>query len=235
MKNLYVIHTSPKRIDFVQGYMIPCFERYGIKDIIVWNDVKMEGQLQAWTKCAEWIVMNKPDYEGTWHLEDDVVPCKNFKAIADSVSAEGIIVQGFVTNNPFADFKGKTGKLPVQCLPYGMQCIYIPNFYLKGFIYFVDKYVNTGLYHKRQYDCGTLYSDNVFRGLVRKYCKDSCVNILEDCMVEHIDYLIGGRSIKKQKFTDRRAIKFDNYEEVELLKRWVEQEGKYGQTEKGNR
>ena len=223
MKNLYVVHTSPKRINFVQEYMIPCFKRYGITDIIIWNDEKMEGQLHAWTKCAEWIVLNKQEFDGTWHLEDDVIPCKNFKTISEDKAKDGIIVQGFTTNYKFADFKGKTGIVSVKDLPYGMQCIYIPNFYLKGYIYFVSEFVNKGAYKKRQYDCGTLYSDNVFRGFLRKYCRNAVVNVLDNCMVEHIDYLIGGRSVK-QTSVDRKATKFDNYEEVELLKEWRENE-----------
>lgn len=211
--------------------MEPCFRRYGVEDIIVWNDEEMTGQLTAWTDCAAWIATNRKDYIGTWHLEDDVIPCKDFKTISETVIGEGnMIVQGFITDNPFSDFKGETGILPVRYLPYGMQCLYIPNDYLKGFIYFADNYVKPGLYHKRQYECGTLYSDNVLRGMMRKYYPNAMVNILEKCMVEHIDDMIGGRSIRKQAYTKRKARSFDNLEEVEQLRKWVKAYGYNGQT-----
>lgn len=224
MANLYVIHTSPKRIKFVNEYMVPCFKRYGIQDIIVWNDEQMIGQLNAWTDCARWIVSEKNEYRGTWHLEDDVVPCKNFKTLSEQLSGKSIVVQGFITDNKFFGFKGETGILPFQYLPYGMQCIYIPNLYLKGFIDFVDTFVKTGMYRKKQYECGTLYSDAVFRTFMKRYYKDTLINNLDDCMVEHVDYLIGGSSVRKQKDTKAKARKFDNYEEVERLERWLAQE-----------
>lgn len=230
MRILYAIHTSPKRFDFVKEYMFPCFWRYGVRDIAVWNDESMHGQLSAWVDCAKWIMQEKANYDGTWHLEDDVVPCKKFKEISEDLAADGIIVQGFTTECRFADFKGKTGVLPVEYLPYGMQCTYIPNRYLDGFISFTDNYVKTGLYKKRQYDCGTLYSDNVFRGFMRKYHKGDMVNVLDNCMVEHVDYLIGGRSVGKQPKVDRKARKFDNYEEVRRLERWINKERYNGET-----
>lgn len=228
MKVLYVIHTSPKRIDFVNEYMLPCFERYGIRNIEVWNDEKMQGQLNAWTECAWWIALNKGDYDGVWHLEDDVVPCKKFKEISEALAKQDIIVQGFTTNCRFTGFKGRTGIVPLDDLPYGMQCFYVPQRFLKGYLYFIDKYVKTKLYKSRQYDCGTLYSDNVFKGYLKRFYPNIIVNILENCMVEHIDYLIGGRSVKGEK-TDRRACRFDNYEEVERLKEWIK-EVDYGKT-----
>lgn len=227
--SLYVIHTSPKRIKFVNEYMVPCFKRYGVENIVVWNDEEMEGQLTAWTKCAVWIL--EQGYKGAWHLEDDVVPCKRFKEISEGLELENRIVQGFITENRFFDFKGKTGIVPVHDLPYGMQCMYIPELYTLGFVYFMKRFVEKGLYRKGQYERGTLYSDDVLRGLLRRECKKDFVNCLDDCMVEHIDYLIGGRSVPKgAKEGNRTARKFDNYEEVERLKEWVRETDYNGKT-----
>lgn len=209
--------------------MIPCFKRYGIKDIQVWNDEEMKGQLKAWNDCAWWILINKGDYDGVWHLEDDVIPCRNFKNISEQLAMQDIIVQGFTTECIFTGFKGKTGLISVNDLPYGMQCFYIPQKYLVGYLYFVDKYVKTRLYKSKQYDCNTLYSDNVFKGYLKRFYPNEKVNVLDDCMVEHIDYLIGGRSVRRKK-TDRRARKFNNYKEVEHLKEWIEKEDYNGTT-----
>ena len=232
-KILYVIHTSPKRIDFVKKYMIPCFKRYGIENIKVWNDVEMIGQLRAWTDCARWIISEKSDYEGTWHLEDDVIPCKDFKALSETLPQTADIIQGFITENKLFDFNGKTGVTSVKDLPYGTQCIYIPNRFLQGFVKFFDEVVSTGDYRARQFNCGTLYADNVFRGYMRRYHNDVTVNNLDSCMVEHIDYLIGGRSVKKQVLHDTKARKFDNYYEVVRLKVWTDfiREAENGKTE----
>lgn len=240
MKILYVIHTSPKRIDFVNKYMIPCFKRYGIKDIYVWNDEKMIGQLDAWTDCARWIVEEKSDFCGTWHLEDDVIPCKEFKRLSESLPAMAEIIQGFITENKDFDFNGTLGVSTVKDLSYGTQCIYIPNSFLKGFIQFVDEYVKTYNYRAGQYRRGTLYADAVLRAYLRRYHKDATICNPDSCMVEHIDYLIGGRSVKKQKLYTTKARKFDNYYEVERLKIWTDvflkpnKENSDGKTENRN-
>lgn len=213
--------------------MIPCFKRYGVEDIIISNDEKMIGQLNAWTDCARQIINEKFDYDGTWHLEDDVVPCKNFKELSENLPETADVIQGFITDNKLFDFNGTTGITGIENLPYGTQCIYIPNRYLKGFIRFVDEYVKTGNYRARQYNCGTLYADAVFRTYMRKYHKNATVNNLDSCMVEHVDYLIGGRSVKKQVLHNTKARKFDNYYEVERLSIWADvfiKGGKDGKT-----
>lgn len=229
-KVLYVIHTSPKRIDVVNGFLVPCFKNYGIQNIVVWNDSIMKGQLDAWTDCARWILEQK-EYRYTWHLEDDVIPCKMFKEISETVMDDDMITQGFITDYIYAGFKGKTGFLSLKDMPYGMQCIGIPNKYLNGYVQFVDEYVKNGLYRKRQYDCGTLYSDNVFLGYMKKYHSNVLVNVMGDCMVEHIDYLIGGRSVRAKNEGIRKAVRFDNREEVERLKEWSKRRNTSGKTE----
>ena len=202
--------------------MIPCFKRYGIENIVVWNDAEMIGQLNAWTDCARWILKEKSDYDGTWHLEDDVVPCKQFKALSEELPATADIIQGFITENKDFDFNGTTGIASVKDLPYGTQCIYIPNSYLQGFIAFMDNIVKTGKYRAGQYNRGTLYADAVLRAYLRKYHRNITINNLDSCMVEHVDYLIGGRSVKKQVLRNTKARKFDNYYEVERLSIWTD-------------
>ena len=220
MNILYIIHTSPKRINFVKKYMVPCFKKYGINNMIVWNDEDMIGQLNAWTDCARWILLKKSDYIGTWHLEDDVLPCQNFKELSEKLPETADVIQGFITENKDFDFNGTIGLSTIKDLPYGTQCIYIPNAFLDGFVKFFDEYVKTGNYRARQYNCGTLYADAVLRAYLRRYHRNATLNNLDSCMVEHIDYLIGGRSVKNQKLHNTKARKFDNYDEVKNLELW---------------
>ena len=106
----------------------------------------------------------------------------------------------------------------VRELTDGTQCIYIPNRYLAGFIQFYENDIKTGLYRKRQFEKGTLYADASFKGYLARFHKNDKIRIMSDCMVDHIDFLIGGSSMNvKRTGKTSRAFSFDNNEEIELL------------------
>lgn len=223
---LYVIHTSPKRTEFVNEYMIPSFLEQGIKPI-VWNDAEMVGQLPAWVDCAKWILENYNIYDGTWHLEDDVVLCKDFRKKTEELSNRTNIVQGFRCKWFSKNLYELTGMQPVKNLMPGSQCIFIPNYYLIDFVRFFDEKIKTGQFLKSEWDRGVLYSDNAFKRYLKKNFPDAEINQLEDSLVDHVDYLLGGSSMNvNREHLVCRAVKFDNCEEVLRL------EGVYAGREK---
>ena len=74
----YLIHTYPKRLWYVEQYLIPSMLAQGIDkaSIIVYNDVNKEGNLLS---CMKAFASVNNDDNGTWHLQDDVLICKDFK------------------------------------------------------------------------------------------------------------------------------------------------------------
>lgn len=221
----YVIHTSPKRIDFVNKYQVPILIKYGIneKDIVVWNDTEFKGQLKAWLECAEEILKTDSIYDGCWHLEDDVVPCKDFLNLT-SQPPQNDIVQGFRCKE-FDDHYDCIGKQPIDKILYGSQCIWIPNVYLKSMLKMFEEEVLTGKRRKPLYDAGKFYSDTLLKCAMNKYHKYTFVYNLENSLVDHIDYLIGGSSvgvIRSKKIC--RAIKFDNQEEIDKLEQKLKED-----------
>lgn len=56
-------------------YLLPSFRRQDIQDVSVRCDTKRVGNLKS---CME-IFASMPEEGGTWHLQDDVLLCRNFK------------------------------------------------------------------------------------------------------------------------------------------------------------
>ena len=74
----YLIHACPRRMWYVEEYLIPSMLKQGIAkgDIRVYNDKEGEGNLRA---CMKAFALCEGIPGGTWHLQDDVCICRNFK------------------------------------------------------------------------------------------------------------------------------------------------------------
>lgn len=208
----YLIHTMPKRLWYVNKYLIPSMVKQGIqKDQI---RVYCDSGIGCLESCMEAFKSVGNNYEGTWHLQDDVIVCHDFKEQTEKL--DNGIVCGFCCKY---DNPEDTGIVPVQKMWWSFPCIRIPNNiayecatwyyrYLKGNTIY-DEYLKSGV-----------NDDWVFRHYVWDYYKDMAALNLVPNLVDHIDYLIGGTVNSSKRIVQIRS----KYWEDEYLVNQLEEE-----------
>ena len=183
-----MIHAIPKRMWYVENYLIPSMTAQGIArdSISVYNDEKHEGNLRA---CLNAFMSVPDDSEGTWHIQDDTVICKNFKARTEMFDFG--LVCGFSTE--LYDGTGHTGAVKIQDMWFSFPCIRIPNQYARECAKWVDESIIGNPVYKDYWKNGK-NDDWAFRLYLKTFHKDECAINIAPNLVDHIDYLIGGTS-----------------------------------------
>lgn len=210
----YLIHTYPKRIWYVNGYLIPSMIKQGINlsDISVYNDEKREGNLRA---CLSAFRTLSDPQEGTWHLQDDVIICHDFKERSEAFD-EGLVC-GFSSQMYDGDIEANKGYVDIQKMWFSFPCIRIPNDWAIECAEWLDKYIiGNPVYN--QYTKDGVNDDWAFKLYVKEIHKGSKVLNLAPCLVDHIDYMIGGGSGVKQRKRPVRAQYWEDDYLVEELK-----------------
>ena len=208
----YMIHACPQRIWYVNGFLVPSMLEQGIekKDVIVWNDTKQKGCLVS---CMEAFSERGKCKDGTWHMQDDVIICKDFARRTVELE-KNMIICGFACEK-FESSVGSTrigswGDHRVQQMWYSFQCIYIPDYLAKEC---AEWFFNEAI-HRKEYERMILerkYDDEFFRMfMLEKHGRKRALN-LKPNLVDHIDYLIGGTIVNKQRtYKESRAYYFED-------------------------
>lgn len=220
----YLIHCCNKRLWYVNDYLIPSLVEQGI-DIIVYNDENNDGNLTSWYKSCQYVRDNLELYDGCWHLQDDVLICKDFKERTKNPPLNDIVC-GYVGKFDIEDGHDLKGKQNISCMPYSFQCIWIPNRFIYGFVNWFEREVISGkrmqFYYKRN-----KYDDFFFKKFMTMEHKYTFSYALEENLVEHIDYIIGGAIVNPymlRKKLNNTAVNFKDKDLVEKLK--IEMEGR---------
>lgn len=189
----YMIHAVPKRMWYVEDFLVPSMLEQGIdKDnIIVYNDSEHLGNLKA---CMKSFSMAGDDDGGTWHLQDDTLICKKFKILTESLDFG--LVCGF--SSEMYDGPGRIGAISVQDMWFSFPCIRIPNQYARECSEWVNTYIIGNPVYKAFWEKG-VNDDWAFRSYLREFHKKECAINLAPNLVNHIDYLIGGGTGKGQR------------------------------------
>lgn len=220
----YMIHSCNKRLWYVKKYLIPSMIKEGIpeEDIILWNDDNGIGNLKSWVKSCEYIRDNLPMYDITWHMQDDVIICKNFKERTQNPPPNDLTC-GFRCKNFNSVSYNKLGKRPLKNFLWGLQCVSIPNYLINHFVLWFYTYVVRDGHNAKRYSQNKFDDYFFLRFLQLNYPFTQCYN-LEWSLVDHIDYLLGGTAIENQFHNSNinRAVKFDNNEAVEKLQKELE-------------
>ena len=221
----YMIHTYPKRLWYVQEYLIPSLLKQGIKEeqIIVYNDDKKEGNLLAclssFSLCSNYV----DKCEGIWHLQDDVIICKDFK-IRTEMYDKGIVC-GFSSRRYDGDRRDKKGQVVREKMWFSFPCIRIPNKYAIECSIFVKENIIGNPVYEKFWKSGR-NDDWAFRKFLEiKYPKCTAINLCPN-LVDHIDYLIGGGSGGKRKVIVNSQYFKDKYI-VDMFKREMIEKGIY--------
>ena len=186
----YLIHAYPKRLHYVREYLIPSMLKQGINkaDIAVYNDDKGLGNLKA---CMEAFAGVPDDDGGTWHLQDDVLICKDFKERTEWYD-HGLVC-GFSSLKYDGDIEDRKGAVPRDKMWFSFPCIRIPNKWARECADWVTKYIIGNPVYEKYWKDG-VNDDWAFRTYLKEFHKDCVALNIMPCLVNHVDYIIGGSS-----------------------------------------
>lgn len=213
----YVIHTYPKRLWYVTQYLVPSMERQGIKpsDILILNDNNGYGNLQAFIHSLDYLD------EDCWHLQDDILISKEFKKKTEVLGRINTVVNGFCHYDFNEGCILHKGFAKTKFMYLSFPCIFIPKDIADSFYKWALKQ-ETKKKYKEIFDSGK-QDDKLFYEYMQT--QDYEIYNCYDCLVDHVDYLIGGSSINPRDHQVRAMYWNENELNIELEER-LKKEGK---------
>lgn len=205
----YIIHTCPKRLDYVEKFLVPSMQEQGCENIQVVVDKKGKGSLLAYIDSF----LELPEQGGTWHLQDDVIICKDFKQRTQLYNSG--IVCGF--SSEMYDGNKPAGIVDVKDKWFSFPCIRIPNKIALAWAKWTKTYVIGNRVYTKFWEDGK-NEDWVFWQYIKDYYKDLKINNLAPNLVDHIDWLIGGSTGHRNRTGVCRSQYWQNEDLVEKLK-----------------
>ena len=208
----YLIHACLEREWYVKEYLVPSMVAQGIKtgNINVYVDRKRDGCLKSFVEsgklCTE---------RGTWHLQDDVIISQHFKERTEQY--DNGIVCGFTCRYDKVPKPGLTKSK--EEMWWSFPCIRIPDNIMNEFVTWADTDMWTNPEYER-YVSAKKYDDYMFKVFLEKYYNNYEVLNLSPNLVDHIDFLLGGSVVNKQRrMPDVRSIYWNEEDLVKKLAR----------------
>lgn len=207
-----MIHAVPSRMWYVEGFLIPSLRAQGIEPQL-YVDTKQLGNLGA---CLDSFIQCSGD--GTWHIQDDVLICRDFAERA-AANDQGV-VNGFCCVLFGEDDPSQIGTVTPRNLWHGFPCVRIPDDYARDFV----RWIRSGSH--------SVYADRLIRKgkgddyLFHEYFRnvhprDKPRNIAPN-LVEHVDDLLGGSVANTWRKKPARSALWDEPERVEQLAAAIE-------------
>ena len=213
-----LIHACPQRMWYVEDFLVPDLLAQGADSVAIWNDDAGLGNLGA---CVMSFSMMHGSGE-TWHLQDDVLPCRDF--VARIREHPGGVAYGFCTKL-FGDDISLGGLVYAQDAWHSFQCVCIPDRYARDFAAWFSRgdwknSPNPELYTMQKLGKG---DDSFFREyLLSEHGTESVINYAPN-LVEHIDWLIGGSSLGHWQRHMPRSARWEDEELVSELRERLRQ------------
>lgn len=217
-----LIHAAPARMWYAKDFLVPRLRAQGLKkaQIQVWNDKEGKGNLIS---CMEAFASCRGLPGGTWHIQDDVLPARDFVRLA--AAHDRGIVAGFCCRD-FEPRRGaeNTGPQPPRNLWYSMQCIRLPNDVAAA----CASWFETVRDHPdfAVWTATGKRDDQFLRAFLQARLPGITVENLAPNLTEHVDWLIGGSLINRGRAiqTERSAYWADEGLVAELEKELKEYE-----------
>lgn len=210
----YMIHVCPDRKWYVDEFLIPSMIEQGISqsDITLWYDEKRKGNLVS---CYESFADCGTRDGGTWHLQDDVIISRDFAEKTEKYDYG--IVCGFVNDifGPDSSISGEN--VPAVFAWNSFQCIRIPNDIAGDCAEWFYTYAK----NQNQWQnwvAANKFDDSFWREYLMEKLKYEHVVNIKPCIVDHIDFLLGGSVINKWRGHIARATYWDDESLVTNLK-----------------
>lgn len=198
----YMIHACLEREEYVNNILVPSLVSQGIKknEIRVWLDQDGIGNLASFVKSCKWIASTQDESESIWHLQDDVYPSSRFKGVTERWY-DGI-ANGFCNEMFDGERTNYIGTVPVSGSWFSFQCILIPNRIAKRFVDWFESGKAEELFP--EYVASGKCDDSLFREYVMaNEANTPSINLFPN-IADHIDFLIGGTVINKQRQGEKR-------------------------------
>lgn len=210
-----LIHACPARMWYVSEFLEPELRRQGLTDIRVWNDAERRGNVEACMAAFESCA-----YAGdTWHLQDDVWPSGDFAVRAEEAESFHGVVCGFVNEVAGPD-ANQTGIQNVKDLWWSFPCIRIPDPLARE----CAAWVRAGADHSDEafiFKGQRRGDDWYFQRFLELERPETEVLHLGPCMVEHVDFLLGGSQINPWRGFFSRAAYWEDEAAIENLKKRI--------------
>ena len=209
----YVIHTYPKRLWYVKDYIVKDMIKQGIKkeDIIILNDKNKLGNLMSFVESCE--MLN----EDCWHLQDDVLLSSKFRDKTEVLGRLNMLVSGFCCYEFNDGAVLCNGFTTAKFLYMTFPCIFIPIRYMKEFVnwFYLD---STQERFKEKIETKK-NDDLLFYNYLMEYHKRDEIYNCKECLVDHVDYLIGGSLVNKERGLTKATYWYETNLNKELEKR----------------
>ena len=209
----YMIHSCDKRLWYVKEYLVPSMIAQGIpaSDIEIKNDDAHRGCLWSYIDCF-WRLKGEFG-EGTWHMQDDVLICRDF-AKKTREHNNGVVYGFYHQHKDELDLVD--GERSVMDAGYSFPCMRIPD---RMAAEFATWFLSDAQYREkyRRWVEERKYADAFWRDFLREKYTDSSIYCLKPSIVEHVDCLIGGSIINVWRDRWARASYFDDDDLVEDL------------------
>lgn len=208
----YLIHGCKDRKWYVENYLLPSMYDQGISDtdICVYMDMDGKGCLQSFMDSIEYLLEDGD----TWHLQDDILLCSDFKKRTEQIY-DTELVCGFASKY---DKEAKPGVVKgIDNIWFSFPCIRIPNSILRHFSVWFYSYLRDDNRFK-MWIRSKKNEDLLFRYFIDNYYKELTATNVAPNLVEHIDWLIGGSLVNKQRDEIVRSLYWTEEDVVEKLK-----------------
>lgn len=205
----YMIHATPKRMWYVEEYLVPSMINQGIgkDDIVIYNDDKGLGNLNAFIDSVKGL---KHDI---WHLQDDIIISSDFKE--QTTKHDTGIVCGFCSR--YSSEK-PCGIVIPDDMWYSFPCIRIPIKVSDAFVEWINKNVKEKKNEKVfNWIIANKYDDSLFMEFLEEEYPLMAILNLNPNIVNHIDYLIGGGIVNPNRREKADSIHWREPELVAML------------------
>ena len=205
-----MIHAIPRRMWYVERFLIPSLTAQGISPV-VYCDTEKRGNLGACLDSFRHIRGG-----GTWHIQDDVIISRRFAELAEANDTG--VCNGFC-HSLFEDDPTITGTVYAPDLWHGFPCVRIPDDMARDVVKWVETAQHDSwcsLHIKRNAGDDYLFREyfNTVHG------RETARNIAPN-MVDHVDYLLGGSTISEYHDYYRRADLFEDLDLVDELEKKI--------------
>ena len=227
----YMIHVCNKREWYVSEFLLPSMLKQGIpeSDIYVWHDYDCLGNLKSCINSFRWCGDNLESEDAVWHIQDDVIITDRFREMTERPYAG--YANGFCNKDFDKDKCQYTGdNLTLEQGWWSFQCVRIPNKFAAGFA----EWMRNEVFFQNSFEeltCMGRCDDSLFQIWMKDYRENETASNIAPCIVDHIDYLIGGTIINQDRDGDKytaywRDANMDDLVaelEIKLAKRHEEQ------------
>ena len=184
-----LIHACPARMWYVEEFLVPSLLAQDVPrgDIEIWNDTAKRGNLLSFMEsCAA-----RTGDGGTWHIQDDVLLCRDFAKRCEEYDAEtNRVVYGFCCER-FTDNVDQTGLVHQPDSWHSFQCVRIPDAYARE----CAEWFFTDAQHRwifKNWASTGKMDDSFFWSFMEDRHPGDLVRNAAPNLVNHVDWLIGG-------------------------------------------